>query len=342
LLPQALLNAQRAVAVNPGRSWERSILADVYWALGEYKSAEAEWITCLDLSPEPGSWAGIASGYWQQGVFLRDPVQRKKAFQNVIEFYGRALKIMESTSLTSQHQSDQIRDHGSMHYWTGRFYQELLEFDRAVGHLQAAKNMGYKPLESTVYLGWVHTEAQNYDAAEASFREAVSRIRGQQKQGRQLSNVDSGLGEETAMHELLVLTCLLWSFSYSDRGARLAKAEQLALRTRWLIQQLDAAKVQTFEATRLDCLGFARLRMGRISEAIKAFEASLALSADAGAWVRLAEAYTARAANRNLRESCLAKARDCCARSRIADLRQQYVQQIKELEERLAALAKSA
>jgi len=343
LLPQALFHAQRAVAINPERSWERSVLADVYWALGEYKSAEAEWNTCLDLSPEPGSWAGIASSYWQQGVFLRDPVQRKKAFRNVIEFYGRALKILESTSLTRQNQSDHIRDHGSMHFWTGRFHQELLEFDLAVAHLQAAKNMGYKPLESAVYLGWVHTEVKNYDAAETSFREAVSRIRDQQKLGRQLKDIDSGLGEETPMNELLAMTYLVWSFSYSDRQVMLPKAEQLALRTQWLIQQLDPAKAQMLEATRLDCVGFARLRMGRLGDAVKAFEASLALSADAGVYVRLAEAYSAQAAaNRLLRDSALAKARDCCGRARIADLRQQYIQQIKELEKRLPATARLA
>ncbi len=341
LRPQALLFAERAVAMNPERAWERSILAEVYSALGEYERVEAELRTCLDLSPESGYWTRIATSHWQRGVSLRNPVKRKEAFQSVIEFFGRALKIIESTNLKKDRLGEQIADYGSIHYWTGRFHHELFECDDAVTHLQAAKNMGYKPLESIVYLGWVHMEAKNYDAAEASFREALSRVRDQQKQGRQLSESDSGLGEEMSMNELLIMTYLLWSFSYSDRGARLSMAEQLTNKTRWLIQQLDASKAQQYESTRFDCLGYAQLRMGRVDEAAKEFERSLALSVDAGACVRLAEAYRRQATtDKTLQDSCVAKALECCARARDVDLRQQYGQRIKDLEDRLGALAK--
>ena len=107
----------------------------------------------------------------------------------MIEVFARALKILQSINLDQQNLRGQFNRYGYVHYWIGRFHRELLEFDQAVTHLQAAKNMGYKPLESTVYLGWAHMEVKNYDAAETSFREARSRVRTQQKQGRQLSEV---------------------------------------------------------------------------------------------------------------------------------------------------------
>lgn len=343
LLPQALLNAQRAVVLNPEGAWERSILADVYGALGEYESAEAEWNACLDLNPDPESWTNIGSVYWNQGVALRDPAERRKAFRRVIEVFARALKILQSINLDQQNLRGQFNRYGYVHYWIGRFHRELLEFDQAVAHLQAAKNMGYKPLESTVYLGWAHMEVKNYDAAETSFREARSRVRTQQKQGRQLSEVDSGLGEEMPLNELLIMTYFLWSFSYSDRGARPKKAEALARRARRLIPQLEASKAQAQEANYFGCLGYAQLRMGHFDEAARTLECSVALGIDAGNYIHLAEAYYEQAVrDKALRDSCVAKALKCCVLARDLDLRQQYGLRISDLEDRLGALGTSA
>jgi tetratricopeptide (TPR) repeat protein len=188
--------------------------------------------------------------------------------------------------------------------------------------------MNYKPLESTIYLGWIYTEARAYDAAEASFREAIARIREQQKKhGKRLADIDSGRGEDTPINELLTICYLLWSFSYSDRGVRLEKAVHLAQNARWLIQQLDQPKVQPYEATYFDCLGYAHLKMGQIEEAARELKHSVTLSVDAGAYTRLAEACLARAtASPTVRDSCIAEARQCCAKARGADLRQQYSQ----------------
>jgi hypothetical protein len=124
---------------------------------------------------------------------------------------------------------------------------------------------------------------------------------------------------------------------------RLEKAVHLAQNARWLIQQLDQPKVQPYEATYFDCLGYAHLKMGQVEAAARELKHSVTLSVDAGAYTRLAEACLARAtASPTVRDSCIAEARQCCAKARGADLRQQYSQVIKNLEDRLDVLAKPA
>ena len=342
MLRQALLYAQRGVAMNPERAWERNHLASVYWALGQYTNAEMEWKACLDLSPEQhGFWARIASTHWQRGVFLRDVSERKKAFRSVIDVYAQAIRIMESMDLKDAELDAQIIDRGSVHYWTGRFHLELLEYDQAVAHLQIARNMAYMPLESIVCLGQTHTEARNYDDAERSFREAVRRVRDQRKQGKQYKESDSGLGEETPLNELLIENYLLWSFSYSDRRTNLRRAEQLARKAARLIRTLDPSKALQYESTYFDYLAYAKLRTGRVQEAIADFQQSLALGTGAGCCFRLAEAYSELAVtDATLRNSYISKALEYCERARDADLREKYSSRIQSLKARLTDLTK--
>jgi tetratricopeptide (TPR) repeat protein len=121
---------------------------------------------------------------------------------------------------------------------------------------------------------------------------------------------------------------------------RLEKAVYLAQKARWPIQQLEKSKA-LYEAAYFDCLGYAHLKMGQIEEAERELKRSVALNADPGAYIHLAEACLARAtAGPTVRDSCLSEARQCCARARDADLQRQYGQVIKDLEDRLDDLAK--
>lgn len=331
-LDQALFYAERAVAQNPDRTWERSILGQVYWALNNHERAETEWNTCLNLDPNPDALRNIASTHWSRGVALRSPRERREAFQRVIEFFNHALEMMESSSLDKDNPAKQMEDRGSVHYWLGQFHRELLDYDKAIAHLKIAQATGFKPLESRVHLGWTYVKAKAYDEAERTFRDAVAEARELRRKGHSFDEHAPQPGEEIPINELLGQAFLYWAFSYADRGIRLERARRLNGYAAQFIPR-DKSRRQQYQAALHDCRGWICFRAEEVDKAIKELEQARTSATDAGACYRLARAYMARAQTDAIRRRTrwLAKARDACTHAREADLRGEYCQEIADL-----------
>lgn len=324
-LDLALYCAEYAVALNPENAWERWHLGELYFRLlNDYERAEIEWEKCLDLEPTSGVLLSIADTYLNRGAISRDSNKRRQAFLRFIETLNHAVKTMESDVLDLNKAATQMEERGSAYYWLGRFHYELMDYDKAILYLKMSQSIRFKPLESSMILGWAYFEAKAYDEAEQTFRKAVAEAR---KVKLPTKSADAP-GEE--MH-LLFQTHIGWALSYAERSVNLQRALCLTRYANWLLAKTDKSSRQQDEADLHDCIGYIRLKEERVDEAIRELEQAVALAADGGAYFHLAQAYMARAqSDWSARTHWRAKAREACARARDADVRGRYSQEITD------------
>jgi tetratricopeptide (TPR) repeat protein len=329
----ALPHAERAVILNPTGAWERSVLGQVYWDLSDYERAEAEWKTCLDLSPtDQDILNNVALTYWNRGVFLLQPDRRREMFERVIEYFQRVLKISENQILDSadpQKREAQLRARGNAHFCLGRFHQELLRFDDAFAELMKAKGLGYKPLESSLHLGDSYLEARAYDKAEDAFREGlkdVCRLRAKAKKENKpllLSNpAPAAAGEDMPVSELMARLYFGRAIACASAGVNLDKARRLGQRGNRWVDQVAASKYKELKASYHLILGSIALKSGKVDLAVQELEHSIRLYFEKDCCLRLAEAYLERARkDKENWEKWVGKARDSWQSAKAADVR---------------------
>jgi tetratricopeptide (TPR) repeat protein len=229
---------------------------------------------------------------------------------------------------------------GWAHYWLGRFYHELMDYDKAIAHIKIAQAMGFKPLESKVFLGWAYIEAKSYNDADQSFRDAVIEANKQRRKvGSAAARADAP-GEEDTINDLLVQILLSWARCYAKRGTNLKQAFRRAHAANRLIPSTTPSNRQNYQANYHSYLGWIQFMSGDIRQAVKELEQAVALSVDGEAYYHLAEAYFALAQGAvSGRAQWIGKAHDACVHAREADLRGVYRQEIADLQQRLAELA---
>jgi tetratricopeptide (TPR) repeat protein len=338
-LDKALLYAEYAVKLSPEHPEWRWELGAVYFALNHYGSAESEWKTCLCFNPSSNTLNNIAETYWNRGVILPHPEDRRRAFTRVIEILGHALEIMESESLDSEQSEEQMHSRRRTHYWLSRFHDELMNYGKAISHITIAQAMGFKPLSSKVAMGWTYVKAKAYNEAEQTFRSAAAEAHKQRRKvGSDTKNADAP-GEDEPINDLLVQSYLCSAFSYAERGVNLERALRRTRYAKRRIARASGSKRQMYQGGYHDTLGLIHYRAGQINEAIKELEQAVALTADSGAYCRLAQAYLAHVQTDAIgRTHWIAKARDSCIHAGEADLRGAYNKEIGDLIKRLNQL----
>ncbi|MBZ5679641.1 MAG: tetratricopeptide repeat protein [Acidobacteriia bacterium] len=329
-MDEALQSAKEAVKLAPDSVTVRSLLGDVYYELHDYEHAESEWQTSLDLDPnQPVVLRKIADSYISRGVNILRIEARRQAFSRVIRLLGQALEI-----------SDRTLDLAWLHFWLGRFHNELLEFDPAIQHFNMAKSMGCKPAETRIYLGWTYLGARAYTDAEATFGEASAEVKKLLKAGQSGKKPTSIIADDMPTNDLLSQVYLGRAWSYAERGANLQQAQDLVRRATWPISQLDVLRQPIFTGTQHHCLGLVRLREGATLEAVQELETAVKMQPSfCCSYFRLAQAYLARAdSDLPGRAQLLTKARERCLDARQADLREEHKEDIAALLRQLDAL----
>lgn len=347
----ALPHAERAVILNPIGPWERSVLGQVYWDVGDYERAEVEWNICLDISPvDPDILNNMALTYWNRGVFLLDPDRRRMMFERVIEYFRRVLKITENQVLDSndtQRREAQLYVRGNAHFCMGLFHQELLRFDDASAEFMKAKGLRYKPLESSLHLGDAFLEAKAYDKAEDALREGLRSINSLRVKARQagtpfrLSQPETSMrGEDMPVNELVARLYFERAMACAWTGVNLDKARRLAELGDRFVDQVAAAKRKDLKANYHLVLGSVALKSGQTDLAMTELEHSLELAFKKDCCLRLVEACLARAQSmQGNQEQWIAKARDYWKIVKSADVRGRCVADLAALQARIDAAA---
>lgn len=168
---EALEFAEQAVRHDPEASWEWGILGSVYHALGDYARAENAWDTALSFDPtDKHSIQDIAQARWEKGVATTNAENRRREFEHVITRFQQTRTLLDLDGTRNAEEAAFI------HFWIGRFQQELLRTDEAVANLTISKKLGFAPIWSRVALGWVYLEANDYTEADKWFLETCNEI----------------------------------------------------------------------------------------------------------------------------------------------------------------------
>ena len=346
-LDSALQSAERSVALRPQRAWERSRLADVLWAMRDYAGAEREWQTALSLAPDLDLLGAIAGSHWNRGLQQRTHESRTESFNQILRIYRQILRWIDSETTRVGTESNDAQERTRFelrayyNYWLGQFFRELLDFNQAIGHVQVAVGMGYKPHECKLVLGQIYLEARAFEDAERILREVLQHA---PRPGTrpEPAQKDKFFSDGTPEEELWAETFLTWSSLHSEPGRNRDLAGR-ALRAAQ--RQIQKCKL----APRRRLLGLYHERQaalhrleGHSDKAVKMLELAVRANPTASAYLALAELW--------LQVSCMtaAEERARCHQLKLAlaavrhiDLRGEFRERLATMQDRLDELEKA-
>jgi tetratricopeptide (TPR) repeat protein len=343
----ALPLAERAVILSPLGPWQRSCLGQVYAQLGDYERAEAEWKICLDRGPRDlETLSNVATTYWSRGVYRLEPDRRKEMFERVIENSNRVLRIADNLDLSrdKNERDKQIDVRGETHFRLGIFQKELLRYDDAVSELMKARGLGYKPLESSLWLGDTYLEAQAYDKAEDALREGFKSLNGLKAKARRekkpLIHSAQAPGEEMSVNEFLARHLFIRALACIGSGVNLDRARRMGQVGESLTAQVGASSQKELKASYYLVRGLLALKLGQIDLAIAELEKSIShyLYLGKGCHLSLAEAYLAQAqSGTGVWRKSIAKARESLQSACADDVRGRCANDLAVIKARIDA-----
>lgn len=110
---EALKIAREAVRIAP-YDWEiRELFGDIYFDLNDYKKAVDEYEISARLVEHCPTvlieiLKKIGKAYEENGKILRDPEQRKNAFNKAVEFFTDSLVILEDKSYENNDEEKEL------------------------------------------------------------------------------------------------------------------------------------------------------------------------------------------------------------------------------------------
>lgn len=332
----ALSYGRRAVEMEPERAQERLILVQVYSQLGDYPQAKNEAEIVLHLDSGFRSLRSIGESFWHRVAASRGRGARTEALNEAIEFFSRALGLLESEAFDGAAPVEQAQAHAGLHFWLGKFLCERMDLHEGIVHGEIGRSLGFKPLESRVNLGWAYLEAGAYEKSEQCFREVLSVT---QPPGDDGSHILEAPGEEKPLNDLHAEAHLGLSFLFADHSLSLKKAEEQAGHVEDLMKRLGSARQRELEAAACECRSRISLRRGEWSTAFDWASRSVLLEPRSGTYCCLAWAHLARAANNghNL-PKILEEAHLASLRARETDLRGRYQTEILQIVHRIENL----
>lgn len=214
-LDKALFHAREAVRLNPFEPEERRLLGRVHIALENYKKAITELEISFRLQPNNHEiLKELGEAYKQRGEDVYSSEKKKDAFKSARNIFSQALEIMSSHSFRDDEPAIEeaggnderyIESLGLIHYYLGYFCCELLEYDAAATHSQAAAQMGYKPVSAMIQAGWNYINAGAFYRARQAFNKAgYLADNSKQDDSSEINKIELRIGQAVAFCEGVV------------------------------------------------------------------------------------------------------------------------------------------
>lgn len=344
---EALYSAREAARYAPYDPEVREILGKVYFNLKDYRQAIHELQICFNIGePTIDILEKIGDAYIKEGELLSDPDMRKKSFTKAADFFKECHVIIEDKSYNNDMEKEDdryIEILSRTHFKLALFYYELLKYDDALSHFKTALEAAIalerndRIVDILLRMGWIYMDIQSFHEAEKSFRNA----------------------EPYTVYPLLTKTEL-------DIGLMFSKVERtISIGKNVLSEENELQKLQKHIKAKLDsfqkiqekepqekeseekaaqlsalyheCLGRLYWKQGKMDDVEKEFETSISFLPNPRVYLYLAEFYLNEASESRMgrKPSLLAKARNACKLCRKTDLRQQYGNELADLEKKL-------
>ena len=362
-LSGAVKNADKQKARSPFDASGYWSLQWMYAVRSDFESAERTGVIGESLNPIYDNFLySRAWIHWKIGKEKTDPKLRNKYFRSAIgalESY-----LLRITDICWQ---------GHIHFWLGRFFGELGEYDRSRNHYEVARNLNYNIIASSMFIVINYVRQEQYDLArsylnDAMYQLAESRRRYMKENSNGAESIPAlkrkWLGERDEgafsfrdqfpigflLSRIILLKAVVRCERHHYSGAQrhLDSASQFI--ERWPLKT-KASREEIFErralrrsldANRLDVRGRIQLGRGDRNEAIRAFQESLVIEGTAGTAYQLARLAVARAEDSKPgrpRRTCIDEAGQKIDQTRKLDIQDLYVERLAKLEQRLEKLS---
>ncbi len=179
----ALYNAQRSVASNPERSWDRGVLSTVYQSCQSVEEARSQLEICLSTNPTDLVYLQDMANSQLQFIFnLYDKEKQQNALKSYVEILRNLLELVHSEWINDKKSIEKKTGmHSWAHFWLGCAYCDLNNYDTAISNLSEARKLsdqseGRSHLVARLYLGKAYFDFKAYSDCEDLFNELIEYI----------------------------------------------------------------------------------------------------------------------------------------------------------------------
>jgi tetratricopeptide (TPR) repeat protein len=345
LLQAALGLAEKSVRQEPLSPARRWVLTEVYSAMKDSRQLFEESRAALDLGsvPEilgnPEALSSMAEEWFRRAAGAPAENARRAELEAAFHFFDHVRDLIESEPI----RVEQPAAHAALHFWLGRFRCELLDCVQGVGHLEIARAMGYRPIQTRLILGQTYAGSDTFAKAKQAFREAAylawKRVWAA-KRGRR-GAPRTPLSDTHRPDDLLAEALLRLALLYVKSGICIRQAGKLA-HTATTRPGLFFPRRVELRALVHEVLGRVHLADGKADEALEELRQALALQPSAEAWSAVAATQVEKVAQGTERASHVAAARQACDRAERLDVRGTCRREIADTKARLLELGRPA
>jgi tetratricopeptide (TPR) repeat protein len=334
---KALAEAERALAVDPLRQLERKTLGKMLFGLNDYEHARAAWESALLWSPNDPEL------HWSISKCLRKLAneetraeQRRKKLEEAAAYLEQALEL---------YGGDIFDNRLRAHYWLGRLYGDLRDFQNVIGHLRIVQTNPELEVMADLLIGEAFLRGKAYGQAEEHFARVIGKG---EKRLRRKQDVRVGAEVENEVPLALVVAWAYWGRAFCDaeRDANLDRALSDVEVAERLVERLSRRLAANGDSevdlapilqNCSDCRGWITLKQDRVDDAIVLLTDAVRRGADSETYVHLALAYEMKAAKSDdaARPPLVARVRSCCAHAVDTDVTGESGPRVEEILARL-------
>jgi tetratricopeptide (TPR) repeat protein len=337
---EALREAEKAVGLAPLSSFAQAELGHIFNAVGDLERARSAWSEALLWDPSnPDLQWELGFCNWHLAREATDRDKRRLALEEAKRYLTQA-----SVLFANERFDERVR----IHYWLGRLYEELGEFDNVIPNLRMVQTSGRMNTVADLLVAQAYRRGGNFNAAQTLLLRVIQGVN-----SKLAGNGKDAVVGETEVLEAWPLTlvraeaqCAL-AMAHAERNGDPQAAldvlepvrESLEARAFSAYASICPERVDELNAHYHHAAGRIHLQQDDIEGAIEALNRSIAFQSDAEVYLDLAEAYWVKAIGETdpRRRVLLSRSQSYCSLVQATDLRGLCTLRLEELSARLKA-----
>ncbi len=348
-MSNALKGAQKGRMANPLGYDERSELGRIFCDLDEFDFGLQELDYAQSWKPdEPEILVKMGRSYLKQAQKCGDKEHRQKILTDARHKLDQALKVYDKSLIIKR---------GVARYWLGMVHYEMGEYKKAIPHFRILYNVRSAKIDSdrdtliiALRLALAYLKAKSFDESYRLFDMIIARRN--DLDDYEISDIPGEKYDDAIyFEEIIIQACLGKSISCIERNGDPDIALYNALLAKKYIDSSEYfnnsqnckedyhARMRYWEADYEDCIGWIHYDLGHVDEAIGWLENSVSKKAGPSVYLHLAMAYESKMdlCNPQSKSDLLIarRALKCCRLANELDLRDEYKQDLEELNMRL-------
>jgi tetratricopeptide (TPR) repeat protein len=329
----ALMEAEKGIALDPLNAFERRILGSIYYThLGAYDEACSSFgQALLSANDDPEIHRRVGLCHLKLADERHALADKRRELDHAAAHFRHALELFSER---------ERRDHQFSTYFNlARTEMRLGAYGKAISHFKVARAADDARLIATLKLAESYLRNGAFTDAVATAKSVTDEIDELADNGGPApARYGASLDYEMSLEAIRVRAKWCWAHAFAERGSRLKKA--LAEIRSMDFEGLTTHERPEIEAACLDCIGWILTQQAQHDEAITVLKKAIALDSTADSHYHLACAYAhlAETAAPSDRHRVLRLARESARRAAALDIEDALDEATTTLLQRIEAL----